>query len=265
MGSAFHLGLVVTALGFGFRHGIDWDHIAALTDLTSTQQHPRRSMFFATLYALGHAVVVFGLGLAAIVFAARLPSGVDAVMERFVGVTLVILGVYVLIALARRRDGFRMRSRFMLLHAGFRNARDWLRRSRLVPAPAHTHTHAHTHAHAHGAILATSDEPYAPRTAFGIGMVHGIGAETPTQVLIFLTAAGAGGKPLGVFILVCFLAGLIASNTLVAVAGTLGFLSAERNTTVYVAVSAVTALFSLVIGSILLFGSATMLPSLFGG
>jgi hypothetical protein len=257
MGSAFHLGLVVTALGFGFRHGIDWDHIAALTDLTSTQQHPRRSMFFATLYALGHAVVVFGLGLAAIVFAARLPSGVDAVMERFVGVTLVVLGVYVLIALARRRDGFRMRSRFMLLHAGFRNARNWLRRSRLVPAPAHAHTH--------GPVLATSDEPYAPRTAFGIGMVHGIGAETPTQVLIFLTAAGAGGKPLGVFILVCFLAGLIASNTLVAVAGTLGFLSAERNTTVYVAVSAVTALFSLVIGSILLFGSATMLPSLLGG
>jgi hypothetical protein len=259
MGSAFHLGLVVTALGFGFRHGIDWDHIAALTDLTSTQQHPRRSMFFATLYALGHAVVVFGLGLAAIVFAARLPSGVDAVMERFVGVTLVVLGVYVLIALARRRDGFRMRSRFMLLHAGFRNARNWLRRSRLVPAPAHAH------AHTHGPVLATSDEPYAPRTAFGIGMVHGIGAETPTQVLIFLTAAGAGGKPLGVFILVCFLAGLIASNTLVAVAGTLGFLSAERNTTVYVAVSAVTALFSLVIGSILLFGSATMLPSLLGG
>jgi high-affinity nickel-transport protein len=180
-------------------------------------------------------------------------------MERFVGVTLVVLGVYVLIALARRRDGFRMRSRFMLLHAGFRNARNWLRRSRLVPAPAHAH------AHTHGPVLATSDEPYAPRTAFGIGMVHGIGAETPTQVLIFLTAAGAGGKPLGVFILVCFLAGLIASNTLVAVAGTLGFLSAERNTTVYVAVSAVTALFSLVIGSILLFGSATMLPSLLGG
>ena len=89
--------LVATAFGFGFRHGIDWDHIAAITDITSSQESPRRSMFFATLYAAGHAVVVFGLGLAAIVLAANLPSSLDAVMERFVGVTLLILGVVALL------------------------------------------------------------------------------------------------------------------------------------------------------------------------
>ena len=44
-GKAFHAGLILTAFGFGFRHGIDWDHIAALTDITSSQAHPRRSMF----------------------------------------------------------------------------------------------------------------------------------------------------------------------------------------------------------------------------
>lgn len=96
-------------------------------------------------------------------------------------------------------------------------------------------------------------------------MVHGVGAETPTQLLIFLSAAGAGGKAAGVFVLVCFLVGLLASNTLVAAAGTLGFLRAGRNTKIYVAISAITALFSLVIGSILLFGSAAVLPTLFGG
>src|SRR6476661_7024340 len=83
--NAFQIGLVLTALGFGFRHGIDWDHIAALTDITSSQEAPRRSMWFATLYALGHALVVFLLGLAAIVLAQRLPETVDTVMERFVG------------------------------------------------------------------------------------------------------------------------------------------------------------------------------------
>ena len=71
------LGLVATAFGFGFRHGIDWDHIAAITDITSSQESPRCSMFFATLYAAGHAVVVFGLGLAAIVLAANLPSSLE--------------------------------------------------------------------------------------------------------------------------------------------------------------------------------------------
>jgi high-affinity nickel permease len=98
--NTFHVGLVLTAFGFGFRHGIDWDHIAALTDITNSQDEPRRSMWFATLYALGHALIVFLLGFAAIVLAQRLPNGVDAVMERLVGATLVILGCYVLYALA---------------------------------------------------------------------------------------------------------------------------------------------------------------------
>src|SRR5438445_5370089 len=124
---AFHLGLVVTAFGFGFRHGIDWDHIAALTDITGSQDTPRRSMGFATLYALGHALVVFLLGFAAIVLAENLPSGVDGVMERIVGVTLVALGVYVFVALVRHGRDFRMRSRWMLVFAGVRRTARWLR------------------------------------------------------------------------------------------------------------------------------------------
>ena len=83
----FRIGLVVTTFGFGFRHGIDWDHIAAITDITGSQATRRTSMVFATLYALGHGLVVFGLGFAAIVLSEQLPAGVDGVMERFVGVT----------------------------------------------------------------------------------------------------------------------------------------------------------------------------------
>src|SRR6266404_6622003 len=98
---AFHLGLVVTAFGFGFRHGIDWDHIAALTDITGSQDEGRRSMVLATMYALGHALMVFALGVAAIVAAERLPSSVNGVMERVVGATLLMLGVYVIVALIR--------------------------------------------------------------------------------------------------------------------------------------------------------------------
>src|SRR3989337_921828 len=30
------VGLLITALVLGLRHGIDWDHIAAITDITST-------------------------------------------------------------------------------------------------------------------------------------------------------------------------------------------------------------------------------------
>jgi len=288
--NAFHIGLLLTAFGFGFRHGIDWDHIAALTDITSSQDTPRRSMWFATLYALGHALVVFLLGFAAIVLAQRLPAGVDAVMERFVGATLVLLGGYVFFALARHRRDFRMRSRWMLLLSGARRGVYWLRTRAAAPSELieieHQHAHrAHEpvlvlsgasakssvlpdHRHRHRHIVPLPDDPfadYAPRTAFGIGMVHSVGAETPTQVLIFVTAAGAGGKTSGFVLLVAFLVGLLASNSAVALAGTFGFLGATRNVKLYVAISCITALFSLVIGAIFLFGSAAVLPAMLGG
>ena len=80
-------------------------------------------MLLATCYTLGHGAVVFALGLAAVVFAERLPSGVDTVMERVVGATLLLLGVYVLVSLARHGREFRMRSRWMLVIAAGRRAR----------------------------------------------------------------------------------------------------------------------------------------------
>jgi high-affinity nickel-transport protein len=112
------------------------------------------------------------------------------------------------------------------------------------------------------------DDPlvnHGRRTAFGIGMIHGIGAETPTPVLLFLAAAGAGGRGAGMVLLGCFLIGLLTSNTVVALVGTYGFLGASRNFAIYVGVSLVTAAFSLVIGSIFLFGTASSLPALLGG
>jgi High-affinity nickel-transport protein len=290
--NAFHIGLALTAFGFGFRHGIDWDHIAALTDITSSQETPRRSMWFATLYALGHALVVFLLGFAAIMFAQRLPDGVDAAMERFVGATLVILGCYVFYALARHGRDFRMRSRWMLMLSGARRGVHWLRSRELATRELveieHDHVHALTdphddvvlvgagsgtaalpeHRHHHRHVIPMPDDPfadYAPRTAFGIGMIHGIGAETPTQVLIFVTAAGAGGNISGLALLAAFLVGLLSANSAVALAGTFGFLGATRNFRLYVVVSCITALFSLVIGTIFLFGSSALLPAMLGG
>lgn len=113
-----HAGLVLTSFGFGLRHGIDWDHIAAIADLTSGEDRPRRSLRLASTYALGHALVVFVLGLGAIAFAERLPDGVDVVMERFVGATLLLMGGYVIYGLIRFGRDFWLRSRWMLVADG---------------------------------------------------------------------------------------------------------------------------------------------------
>jgi high-affinity nickel-transport protein len=284
--TGFHVGLLATAYWFGFRHGIDWDHIAALTDITGTQGTSRRSMVLATLYALGHALVVFVLGLAAILLSEQLPPSVDRVMQRVVGVTLIVLGVYVVVSLVRYGRDFRMRSRWMLVFGALRR----LRPRRVEPVviehehehehaedEAHDHTHVHarvggdgrgTHTHSHRHVARMPDDPftsYGRPTAFAVGMLHGVGAETPTQVLIFVTAAGVGGRGAGVALLAAFLVGLLSSNTLIALASTYGFLGATKNWPLYATVSVVTAVASLIIGTLFLFGNGELLPPILSG
>jgi high-affinity nickel-transport protein len=311
-GTGLGIGLVATAFGFGFRHGIDWDHLAAIGDITGSQTSRRRSLRLATCYALGHAMVVLGLGLAAVLLSERLPRGVDGVMERFVGASLVVLGVWVLVGLARRGRDFRLRSRWMLLfgfgRACIRRLRGRGRGDLVVVVHDHPHdlggTHhhhegehhgelalpvvttaraevgtdahdAHTgtssgsapHRHVHRHVARMPADPfvdYGTGTAFLVGMLHGVGAETPTQVLVFLTAAGVGGTGAGIVVLLAFIAGLLTSNTVVAVAGALGFASAARNFRVYAAVSIVTAVCSLAIGVLFVSGSAGALPVISG-
>jgi High-affinity nickel-transport protein len=285
----FGLGLIASAFLFGFRHGIDWDHIAAITDITSSQDERRQSILFGTLYALGHALVVFAIGTVAIVLGENLPEGIDRVMTRIVGVTLIVLGVYVFVALVRHGREFRMRSRWMLIFSAVRSGYRRLRpSSSLDPEPVHVHVgadesvavdvaedipvsewhHGHHgrpghHHHAHPEPDAFMN--YGRGTAFVVGMVHGIGAETPTQLLIFITIAGAGGAVAGEILLATFLVGLLSSNTLITLGSALGYMRASKNWTLYVTVAVLTASFSLVIGTIFTLGKTTLLPALFGG
>ena len=290
---ALGIGVVVSAFLFGFRHGVDWDHIAAITDITSSQGERGRALEYGSMYALGHVLVVFVIGSAAIILGTKLPDGVDAVMERVVGVTLVVLGVYVFVALVRHGREFRMRSRWMLIFSGAGKVYRKLGGGRRPDAhelePVHEHAdlsgslsvavaedipvsewhHGHHgrpghHHHKHP----ESDEAfmnYGRGTAFGVGMIHGVGAETPTQVVIFLTAAGAGGQLAGELILVVFLIGLLASNTIITVGSAFGFVTASKNWKLYVTVAVLTATMSLVIGFLFLFGEGRLLPAFFGG
>jgi high-affinity nickel-transport protein len=288
---AFGIGVLFSAFLFGFRHGIDWDHIAAITDITSSQDDRRSSMLFGTLYALGHALVVFVLGSLAILIGEQLPGAVDEVMGRIVGVTLVVLGVYVIVGVVRHGREFRMRSRWMLVFAG---ASRMYRRIRPGGEPAHDHEDpVHVHTGAGGSLAVAEDIPvsewhhghhgrpghhhhkhpeadepfanYGRRTAVAVGMIHGVGAETPTQLLIFLTAAGAGGKLVGEAVLVAFIVGLLASNSLITVGSARGFLRASENWRLYLTVALLTATFSLVIGVLFITGEGSLLPALFGG
>ncbi|HEY3335650.1 MAG TPA: hypothetical protein VGK16_10505 [Candidatus Limnocylindrales bacterium] len=348
--SAGALGILVTGLLLGFRHGFDWDHIAAITDITSTtaaadagteihqvdhQLHPhehahqhggagertehlgapvptavavahaveqphvhphphggvhtptptpastsvtyrtggsaavatmptlasmpvgrtrlveeqKHAILLGTLYALGHALVVFCLGLLALAFGAILPDWVDPIMGRVVGFTLLVLGIWVFVSLwqyLRNGTEFRLRSRWMLVFDGVRYS--WRR------------FQARLHGHEHVAPLEMSS--YGRRTAFGVGMIHGIGAETGTQALLIAAVGGASGAGLGIPMLVAFCIGLIASNTLIVIVSATGFVAGQVRRPLYIAIGVLAGVFSIAVGLAFLLGTESLLPDL---
>jgi hypothetical protein len=196
------------------------------------------------------------LGLFALLFGALLPDWVDAVMGPVVGATLVFLGIWVFISLyqyARHGREFRLRSRWMLVFDSVRYA--WRR------------FQAWLHGHEHVDPMEMSS--YGVRTAFGVGMIHGVGAETITQVVFFGTVAAAANEGFGIPALVAFIVGLLISNSIVVLITATGFIASRFKERLYVAIGVVAGAFSLVIGTIFLFGLDAQLPSLeawlFGG
>jgi len=299
------IGVLLTGFALGLRHGIDWDHIAAITDITSTtaaarsaeaahtEQHEQVSghhhghggaielrmhdagpgaatlapavrgapvrrrlgpeqvdaIRLGTLYALGHGVVVIALGMAALSFGAILPDWLDPIMGRVVGFTLVGLGVWVLYSVyryARGGESFRMRSRWMAVFDGARYG--WRR------------LQARLHGHEHVEPLEMSS--YGARTAFGVGMIHGIGAETGTQVLLIAAVGGAAAAGLGVPMLFAFVLGLLISNVAIVILSSVAFVASQVRERIYVAVGAVAGTFSLVLGSIYLLGLDGVVPDM---
>jgi high-affinity nickel-transport protein len=191
------------------------------------------------------------LGVAAILFAASLPEWIDPIMGRIVGATLVLLGVYVFVTLyqyVRNGAEFRLRSRWMLVFDGLRYG--WRR----LQAGLHGHPHVDP-------VEASS---YGPRTAFGVGMIHGVGAETASQALLIAAVGGASEAGLGVPMLLAFVIGLIISNTAVVILTATGFLASRLRSRIYVGVGVLAGAFSLWIGGVFLLGAEGALPSLDG-
>ena len=96
-------------------------------------------------------------------------------------------------------------------------------------------------------------------------MLHGIGAETPTQVLVFLAAANAGGVMAGMVVLLAFLVGLALANSAITVGAAFGFLSGKRRSWVYTTLAGATAVVSLLVGIALVAGQDAFLPALLAG
>lgn len=293
-----HLGVLAAVSLAGLRHGFDLDHIAAITDISSSQTDRRRSLFLSTVYISGHALVLLVLGSLAVVAGRRIPQTLDSFMGRAIGFTLIALGLYVVYSIGRFRRDFRLQSRWMLLFAALRRTVAWLKRSTVDrieiehthdhPVEGHHHRHlagratgatggsvdtaltvrTTTHVHPHKHVVAVPADPfteYGVTTAFGVGAIHGVGAETPTQVLLFTAAAGVTGAVGGLLVLLAFLGGLIVGNSILAIAASAGFSQGRRMPRIYIGIAGITAVISIAVGLSYLFQRPDLLPRFLGG
>ena len=246
----FNLRLaLVSAAVLGFRHGLDYDHIAAISDISTVQANARDAMRYGLLYVAGHATTVALLGGAAVVFRIALPSATDRWAERLVGATLLVLGLYVLGTFLRpgAHSHARPKTRITLLI----NGALWIywRLSRVfggtrVEAPQ------------------IFKDGYGTGSTFLVGVIHGLGAETPTQILLFLMAANLGGVGIGLMGLLMFIVGLLLMNTLMCASAAGLFSAVLARPKALQAVTLATSAYSIVVGAIFLLGLGTKLPSL---
>jgi high-affinity nickel-transport protein len=250
--------LSIGGTGFllGCRHGLDWDHLAAITDLTTANApagasgarrtgRNGRTVSLALWYCIGHGLVIAALGAVVGVLGVGLPAGIDRIFEGVVGATLVALGAFVLWQLGRDRGEYRYAGRVKLLVGIVRRA--WSRARRRGTPPA-------------GAL-----DDLGPRSAFAVGVLHGTGAETPTQVVLFASAAASGSTAGAMFILLAFVTGLIVSDLGIAAAWLAGLVGVRRSVRAQLVLGGLTGVSSLAVGGLFLAGRAAELPALFGG
>jgi hypothetical protein len=91
-----------SCLLLGLRHGFDYDHLAAISDITAVQKNWRSGLRLGMTYALGHAFTVGVLGVAVLEMHVGLPQGLDHWTERLIGLTLIVLGIGVVAGILRK-------------------------------------------------------------------------------------------------------------------------------------------------------------------
>lgn len=160
--------ILLVSLLLGLRHASDPDHLAAVTTLiASEKKHSRirKATFMGFAWGLGHGTTLILVGLPLVLLGKYLPERVSQVAEFAIGAIIVLLAVRLLI---RWRRG--------VFHAHFHSH----------DGETHRHVHSHvreagSHAHSHRVPLRT------PLSAYGVGLIHGIGGSGGLTLLLLST------------------------------------------------------------------------------
>jgi high-affinity nickel permease len=239
-----------SCLLLGLRHGFDYDHLAAISDITAVQRNWWSGLRLGMMYALGHAFTVATLGVLVLEMHLGLPEGLDHWTERIIGLTLIVLGIGVVAGILRKdvhgHAHGRIESRLAIAINGmiwivWRTRRFW---NPEVPKPGRFQW------------------MYNGKSVFAIGVLHGIGAETPSQLALFFLTANLGGTSRGLMGLGAFALGLVGMNALMTASMGGAFRASGHHPRFYHLIAWTGAAYSCILGLIFLFGLSDRLPAL---
>ncbi|MBO8171518.1 MAG: High-affinity nickel-transporter [Bacillaceae bacterium] len=219
------LALAGFAILIGFRHGLDSDHIAAIADMVGAEKQKKGQLRMGIMYAIGHGVIVLVMGLLVIFLGSHLPESVLKSMEFLVGISLFVLGSIILYSVLKQNKHYTYESRIMIV---YKACRRFFRRK--------------------------TDEKPVNITKFGIfgsfvvGVIHGIGAETPSQVLVISSSAGLNNLTASLMQLLLFVVGLLLATILVTFIASWGFMKAKYKRKAYLFLGVITGVYSVFLG-----------------
>lgn len=100
--------LLSGAFGFGIAHAFEPDHMAAVSTFVASRPKPREAALFGVRWAIGHGLSLFLLGLLLFVLKRAAEKSQphlfsSGVLDRFVGLVLVGLGVWTLFQIVSSR------------------------------------------------------------------------------------------------------------------------------------------------------------------
>ena len=217
------------SLGFllGLKHALDADHVAAILTIATENRTFWRSSLIGFCWGVGHTVILLVVGTAVLLFKLTIPSAWAKLFEVAVGVMLVGLGLSVAFALWRER---------VHLHAHRHN---------------HGEQHRHLHSHSRGAHHDHLHRFRLEYKSLAVGMVHGLAGSAALLLLVLAPVPSLG---VGLVYILVFGAGSILGMVFLATAMSIPFaMSAERTARVHQTLRAAAALFSIVLGSTILF------------
>lgn len=83
----------LTGVVQGARHALEPDHVTAVATLMVEAPSPRRGIFYATCWGMGHAAMLLLVAGPLVVMRVELPQALSVALELAVGAMLVFLGV----------------------------------------------------------------------------------------------------------------------------------------------------------------------------